>query len=166
MAMPIMPENPSFANNFYNTTKLFADICETAAEKSPECAMRMLSAMKIPSDPAMLHLYNATLGYIGCAINEKMSERAIQNKFFDGLSKYIPGAVKVERKGSEGNIPDGFIEIYGEVIPVEVKRDAFTYKSLVQLSRYIKHWKCKRGVAVARSLDCKLPEHIIFVQVS
>lgn len=50
-----------------------------------------------------------------------------------------------------------------ELVPVEIKLNAFTGKSLTQLKRYMDFYNTKSGIAVADGLKCELPKNITFI---
>jgi len=84
----------------------------------------------------------------------RFTEFDVHKQVFGNLDAYLPGAVRLERKSDPSHIPDGWVEINGEPLPVEIKRDAFTKASARQLARYIEHYGSSRGVAVASSFNC------------
>lgn len=93
-------------------------------------------------------------------------EKIVQKHFFDNLSHYIPGATIAKSEKKTGHIPDGFVEIEGNVYPVEVKAERFTGASLEQLTRYMRAYKASKGVAVAKELRCTIPDNVIFISVN
>ena len=50
-------------------------------------------------------------------------------------------------------------------IPVEVKKFEFGRAALKQLLRYMKFYKCDKGIAVAKKLIVELPENIRFISI-
>lgn len=66
------------------------------------------------------------------------------------------------------DVPDFFVSIESEIIPVEVKKGGFTKADLRQLLRYIKKYQQKGlGIAIAPSIDPKieLPEGVRFIKL-
>ena len=47
-----------------------------------------------------------------------------------------------------------------------MKLNGFDGKALKQLERYMKVYKCEKGIAVGRTLNVKLPQNIEFVFLS
>lgn len=93
-------------------------------------------------------------------------EAQIEEKFYKNLSVYLSGAVKVDGpKGVTALKPDGFIELGGKLLPVEVKAERFGRSALGQLQEYMTLFKCLKGVAVAPKLGVTLPKNVIFVSV-
>ena len=157
--------NISMTSREVSDALLIAKVCKVAYENGSASGFEYAKRIAIPTNQDILHLYNAMLGYIGEIRKQETSENELQKKFFDNLSSYIPGAVRVFKKGTEDDKPDGFIEINNKILPVEVKKESFDYRALIQLSRYIKRFECSQGIAVAKNLICKLPEHVIFIQM-
>lgn len=93
------------------------------------------------------------------------NEFTIQTMFNSYAGRVIPGAKVVKRKNEHHNMPDSWIEIDGEEIPVEVKYGNFNERAMDQLNRYVRAYSCKRGVAVGRALKTELPEGYIFVSI-
>lgn len=93
------------------------------------------------------------------------NEFTIQTMFNSYADRVIPGAKVVKKKNDRHNVPDSWIEIDGEEIPVEVKYGNFNERALDQLNRYVIAYSCKRGVAVGRALKAELPEGYIFVSI-
>lgn len=92
-------------------------------------------------------------------------EPEVRREFYKNIGVYLPGAVAVKANFNVKNKPDGFVRMADEVVPVEIKRDAFDAKALKQLQRYMRVYKSQKGVAVAPALDCDLPENVVFVAV-
>lgn len=66
-------------------------------------------------------------------------------------------------KNNPKHQPDVWLVKESELIPVEIKLNAFTEKSLTQLKRYMDFYNTKNGIAVADGLKCELPKNITFV---
>ena len=69
----------------------------------------------------------------------------------------------VDRKHDGRNIPDAWVKDKEEYIPVEVKLQHFDKSALNQLQRYMRAYKCSKGIAVAEKLTVELPENISFI---
>lgn len=90
-----------------------------------------------------------------------------QRLFIENVKKIFgENASIAENKNDSKNIPDAWITINSEKIPVEVKLSDFNMKALKQLERYINAYSCKKGVAVAKSCSIVLPNNIMFVPFS
>lgn len=93
-----------------------------------------------------------------------VKESGMRAEFLSRLDEFIPGAKKINRKGKKGNIPDAFIEIDGEVCPMEMKASPFNDKALEQLERYMRVFDCKIGLAVAPSYDTAKRSNVRFIR--
>lgn len=93
------------------------------------------------------------------------NEFTIQALFNSYADCVIPGAKVVKKKNDRHNVPDSWIELDGEEIPVEVKYGNFNKRAMDQLNRYVNAYSCKRGVAVGRALTTEFPEGYIFVSI-
>lgn len=110
------------------------------------------------------HLYNAVRIFNAWEKkNERNNEYSLQNAFKECADKVIGGSKVIKGPYDRHNIPDAWLEINGEKIPVEVKLNAFNQKAIDQLNRYVSAFGSKYGVAVARELTCELPKNYIFV---
>lgn len=85
------------------------------------------------------------------------------NKYIGDI---ITGCKPVKRRNDGRNIPDSWVEIEGNVLPVEVKFNNFDKRALNQLLRYVKTYKTIFGIAVARNLTVELPLGIWFVSIA
>lgn len=113
-----------------------------------------------------LDLYQAVAVYLSYVSTEKSLEFYYQH-LFDKYANLIIKDCKVIKKPYAGNLmPDSWIEIDGEFMPVEVKRRMFDKKALEQLEGYMNYYKTVRGVAVAKELRVDLPENILFVSIN
>jgi hypothetical protein len=94
------------------------------------------------------------------------NEYADQGMFHRYADKVIPGCQIVRRKMLQKHQPDAFIELDGELLPVEVKHRAFNKAAQRQLARYMDVYQTARGVAVGESYTGEVPDNIIFVPLS
>ena len=95
---------------------------------------------------------------------KRKREFDLHDKFRRKISSLIPGAKILKLKFEvENGFPDFMIQLNGEAIPVEIKRDKFIGSSLRQLQGYIKAYGCTKGIAVAPILDCELPSNVTFI---
>lgn len=135
---------------------LLGKIAELALT-DPDEALGLLTT-GLPSDKthdALLFLRLAVFDQAALSLTApKLTEFHVHRQFFASLDTYLPGAVRLSKKSDPLHIPDGWVDISGETLPVEVKRDAFTKAGARQLARYIEHYGLDRGVAVAASFTC------------
>ena len=94
------------------------------------------------------------------------TEKDVYDWFRSNFKKLLGDSWKiVRRKNDSKNIPDFWLSDGHEFVPVECKLHKFDSHALRQLERYIRHYKCNSGLAVAESLEIELPAHIGFIQV-
>lgn len=94
-----------------------------------------------------------------------ISERTVQDAFFNNLQNYLPGYIKINIPIIKSHIPDGFVQFNNEIYAVEVKLGSFDKSATRQLKRYISAYGCRGGIAVARSLKSPIPPNIKFVEI-
>lgn len=110
------------------------------------------------------NLYDAIRIYDAWEKNiDRDNEYSLQSAFKKCADKVIEGSKVIKGPYDRHNIPDAWLEINGEKIPVEVKLSEFNQKAADQLNRYVSTFGSKYGVAVARELTCELPANYIFV---
>ncbi|MGV8860840.1 MAG: hypothetical protein ACOH2O_13420 [Pseudomonas sp.] len=124
---------------------------------APDEALRQLTTALPPGKTHEALLFLRLAVFDEAASNHlapKFTEFHVHRLFFANLDTYLPGAVRLSKKSDPRHMPDGWVVLSGETLPVEVKRDAFTKASARQLARYIEHYGLDRGVAVAASFTC------------
>ena len=94
------------------------------------------------------------------------NEMDMHASFISRINEFLPTAEIIGRKDSIRHIPDLWVAIDGDEIPVEMKLNGFGPKALRQLQRYMFFYKSKQGIAVARSLNCEIPDNITFIEFS
>lgn len=114
-------------------------------------------------DPYFNSLYTASVTEV--VWSHRKNEFTYQDMFKRNYSKIGKGKV-VNLKTDGHNIPDAWIRRGDYILPVEVKLNGFDGKALKQLERYMKVYKCEKGIAVGRTLNVKLPQNIEFVFLS
>ena len=77
-----------------------------------------------------------------------MTEFDVHRHFWANLDLLLPGALRTQRRHDGANVPDGWIEIDGEVMPVGIKLGPFNQAASRQLRRYFFAYSATRGVAV------------------
>ncbi|CAK0765654.1 hypothetical protein CCP4SC76_4400003 [Gammaproteobacteria bacterium] len=101
--------------------------------------------------------------------SSRYKEKNVVDIFFNNLDTYLPGANRLMLKNSMHHIPDGWIELNGNIMPVEVKLGTFTTAGYRQLNRYIDYfkdiYKTKIGVAVANNFSYCGFKNIICVEI-
>lgn len=131
-------------------------------------SLKLLKVANIfKGDDVFDDLYFATINTI---TDRRMMEKLEPNeldyqKLFNCVYPYISNSKIISVKHDGKNIPDSWILKEKEKIPVEVKKDNFDNKALEQLKRYIRVYKCKHGIAVAKYLTIEIPDNIIFVSI-
>lgn len=114
-------------------------------------------------DPYFNSLYGASAMEV--TRSHRKNEFTYQDMFKKNYSKIGKGKV-VNLKTDGHNIPDAWVRRGDCILPVEVKLKGFDDKALKQLERYMKVYKCEKGIAVGRTLNVKLPQNIEFVFLS
>jgi hypothetical protein len=152
-----------------NLSLALSDACFLACNGNHDLAIKKIGEIDLVNlNEPMLHLFNAALGYIGECFKTTTSEKTIQSIFFENLDKYIPGAVEIKTKTNSAHIPDGFICLDDQILPVEVKKVFFGVNELKQLTRYMDFYGCKKGVAVAPAFSYSISSRVndvIFVKI-
>lgn len=95
--------------------------------------------------------------------NININEFYYQDLFNKYAEKIIDGSKVVRRKHDNKNIPDSWVKIGDEYIPVEVKLNNFDKNALNQLLRYMNAYHCNRGIAVGRKLTTAISSNIMFI---
>lgn len=113
------------------------------------------------------YLRCALIGFASASMKAAQArEIDLKEEFLRNLRVYLPGATQIEPTDCiRGHRPDAWLALEGRELPVEIKRDAFDGKAVLQLLRYMRVYDCERGVAVAPSLATPLPSNILFVEV-
>lgn len=167
-----LAENNLFLFNLlHNDLKEIDKICYEALN------CNNINDMKIKIDKLKntSSLISTSYPYLVSAIDETFikyltmlfpKEKDLREKFIDNIDKYLPKAKIIQRKNLKQHIPDLWVSIDGEEIPIEMKLKVFTNSSLAQLERYMNVYKCNKGIAVAQELSCYLPNNIKFIQFS
>ena len=110
------------------------------------------------------NLYSATAISVSVMGLERTSESGMIERFRENLERYIPGAKWVDGPKSQQHTPDAWLMIRGKLYPVEAKRKIFNQKAIGQLSRYMNHFGCDKGFAVAPSLKGVLGPGMRFIK--
>lgn len=94
------------------------------------------------------------------------SEFSLHKKFRENVNILIPGSKIFKHKDNKAHHPDFWIDLNGEVYPVEIKLQKFDNMAKRQLLRYMYFYKKNKGFAVAPILKTELPENITFIELS
>lgn len=133
------------------------------------------AAIKIIADEVPTYLLHPALLYLRAAVLEQAfrglhtvnkspwTEFDVHRYFWANLDRYLPGALKVDKKGKTQHQPDGWVRVGEDVIPVEIKKEAFTASSLRQLRRYMQAYGASKGIAVAQRFTVENVPDITFV---
>lgn len=100
---------------------------------------------------------------LSIAHNQDCDEYHYQRLFKKYAHVFMKGAKVIHVPSDRKNVPDAWLSVGEEHIPVEVKLHDFDQKALAQLTRYMNAYHCKRGVAVARTLSVVLPDNVVFI---
>lgn len=119
-----------------------------------------------PSSPLVDILHFSGWANIIWSRSYERSEANVRTLFENYAELLIPDSKLIERRGDKHNIPDAWISIRGEEIPVEMKRNKFDAKAMRQLRRYMTAFNAKRGLAVAREMIIDCPDDVIFIPVA
>lgn len=98
------------------------------------------------------------------ARDAKGTEFEVHRHFWANLERYLPGATRIKSRSNQQHMPDGWVEIEGVAIPVEIKRDEFNVAAARQLARYMTEYGIPRGIAVAREIRCPRDPRVIYVE--
>ena len=144
--------------------KLLALAVDAETEEEAWEILHVASILFHPlDDPYFNSLYRASAMEV--VQSHCKNEFTYQDMFKRNYSKIGKGKV-VNLKTDGHNIPDAWIRRGDYILPVEVKLNGFDGKALKQLERYMKVYKCEKGIAVGRTLNVKLPQNIEFVFLS
>lgn len=98
-------------------------------------------------------------------IDVQISEKDVHSWFRKNIRNVLSDDYKIaERKNDRRHVPDVWIKWRSEFIPVEIKLHDFDPRHLQQLIRYMDFYKCFKGIAVGRKLNCVLPDNVKFIQ--
>lgn len=99
--------------------------------------------------------------------NSRPNEQTVYKWFTKNYKEKLGKVYEIKkRKNNSKHIPDFWLSVDGEDVPVECKLGEFDDKALKQLQRYMDYYVCKRGVAVAQKLSTELPSNITFIEFS
>lgn len=141
----------------HNGDREMSEGCMKAAQ---QCAIRLGD-----NDHVFNNLYGAVRTDLAWLERFDRHEFSLQSLFKEKLDGLLPGSKLINGPSNSQNRPDAWVELEGEKIPVEVKKDAFDAKAVKQLLRYMKAFGCQHGIACAPSLSAPLPSNIRFIQL-
>lgn len=112
-------------------------------------------------------IFEASRNLMADSANEgkpQFTEFDVHKAFWKNLHALLPGAKRVKGPEPDGkNIPDGWVDLNGELMPVEMKRDVFNGAARNQLHRYMTAYGARRGVAVCPAFRCETDPSILRV---
>ena len=91
-------------------------------------------------------------------------EKQYYSFFSEALPSLIPGGSLVKVPLIKGHIPDFFVQIDGEIAPIEIKRGDISISAVKQLKRYMDTYKTRRGYVVGHKLNARLQKGMIFCE--
>lgn len=94
----------------------------------------------------------------------KGTEFDVHRHFWANLERYLPGAKRIKSQSNRRHMPDGWIEMNGVAVPVEIKRDAFDGAASRQLTRYMFEYGTTKGIAVAKEIRCPRDPRVIYIE--
>lgn len=98
--------------------------------------------------------------------NNYDTEFKIHNLFDTSLPMLFNNeAIIVNMKSNRHHIPDRWISLNENIIPVEIKLKDFNFNAFKQLNRYMNFYKCSNGIAVGEKLTTLLPNNIRFISI-
>jgi len=146
--------------------KLLNNICSRSFLESNKLALldevKEASGATRHAFPFLMHAVDSLI--IDNFFKTLPTEMDMQASFRARINEFLPEAEIIEKKSRSKHIPDLWVMIDKEEIPVEMKLKGFNIKALEQLQRYMFFYKCKRGIAVAQTLDCEIPGNITFIK--
>lgn len=161
-AQALVAELESYGENERLYTLVYARILAEVAEasyKHPEAALAMYRSISSQPTPRGFLFLREAVFYqvVGHLRDSGPTELDVHALFWKHLRDVLPGARQlfgVTRLSA--HVPDGWIELDGEWLPVEMKLNEWTASASGQLLRYMEAYKKPRGVAVAS--DFKAPD--------
>ena len=145
-----------------NKLNIISELIEVDTEEELRDYIEEVGQCVIFSDELLGKVYSVVLQNL-VAWDRRGYEMYYQRLFKENIKKVIPNAEIIDKQVIDKNYPDAWVSIDGEEIPVEVKRNAFNKRALLQLQRYMNVYQKKRGIAVAATLTVELPDNIRFI---
>ena len=119
-----------------------------------------------PSSPLIETLRSSGWTNIVWSRSCERLETNVHSLFENYAELLIPDSKLIEGRRDKHNIPDAWISIRGEEIPVEMKRNKFDARAMKQLRRYMTAFNTKRGLAVAKEMIVDCPDDVIFIPIA
>ena len=138
------------------------------SNKDKKTAWEVLKLASMLYHPEDDFAFNELYGAVAMDITRKSIEREcdIYSRFDKNIKKLFGSNARVIKKeNSPRHIPDRWVSIEGNIMPVEIKLHKFDRRALSQLKRYMDFYNCTHGIAVAKTLDVNLPENITFISI-
>lgn len=145
---------------------ILSNAVEAAHKKNYDLAERLLNLAESNAGRMKCDKFFFLVGAVRIDIswrrNLELSEFFFQEMFKKNVSRLIAGTTIVSGKIDKHNKPDAWVDLNGELIPVEVKNEAFDKNAMKQINRYISFFGCKRGIAIGTKLSVELPHNVLF----
>lgn len=150
--------------------EILATVIEESFEE-PNTALKLLNAYNklypCQSDEMNMITVATTLITHRNLVETFPKERDYYKIFDDKIKEFQDSKIFIiEKKNHPKHIPDRWMNIYSNIIPVEFKLNSFNGSALKQLQRYIKFYNCDYGIAIGSRLTIKLPDNIWFIALS
>lgn len=157
---------------YFELPKRKADVTQDGVQLLEKCIKYAFALSESGKTMDAVNLVSGVFGllnapFLESCVNQlllrsvEMSEQRVYKLFRENYRHILGKECEiVSRKNSLKHIPDFWVKIGSEHIPVECKVSEFNKKALKQLLRYMKVYKCKRGIAVASQITCDLPNSI------
>lgn len=150
------------------------EILSTVIEESfdePDTALKLLNEYNklypCQSDEMSMITVAATLITHQNLADTMPKERDYYKIFDDKVKELQDDKISVIwKKNNPKHIPDRWMNIGSNVIPVEFKLHEFNNSALTQLNRYINFYNCEYGIAIGSELTIGLPNNIWFISLS
>lgn len=150
------------------------EILSTVIEESfdePRTALKLLNEYNklypCQSDEMSMITVAATLITHRNLADTFPKERDYYKIFDDKIKELQDDKISViGKKNNPKHIPDRWMNICSNVIPVEFKLREFNTSALTQLNRYINFYNCEYGIAIGSELTIELPNNIWFISLS
>lgn len=151
-------------------TKVVADMerASSAIDLSNAHTTGQSVALELGRDVSQSYAISTMVSAVALRLGTQFSKREadLQKKVEGDLDAYIPGAALEDVKTSRHHVPDMFVRVNDNVVPVEIKLGNFDQKAVAQLRRYIDHYGASHGYAIGKKLTGKLDSDMTFVVAS
>lgn len=156
-----------YLNGYRDTIKslsdLFNDFLNKVNQQDIDDAIKLKNKILFESN---INSLSVMLSYTIMSGIHKITEQDVYVVFKEKYKKILGNNCSIINvKNDPHHIPDFWVEINSEKIPVECKLYNFNKKAMDQLNRYMNVYNCKHGIAVGSKCTVKLPENIRFISI-